>query len=210
MYIQLSFYQISRAPAILFTTILNFWSARATPTRSAMNAVALVVAGFVIGCWGEPSFSWIGTAFALLSALSLAVYSVLVRDALRVVGGDQWRLLFYVSVASFLMLIPCAIAFGEHDTLSLSRISWYSHFWRMAVLSGACSFLVSLSITWMARFTPMVVNNLAGTSKAVLQTFGAILVYNNEFTIWVSGVCLCVCVVCHNSSDLLCLLFSIT
>lgn len=189
-YIQLSFYQIARSPAILFSTLLNVFvmqNMSFTSDITNLYSVLLVIFGFIIGCLGEPEFSLLGTFFGVLSTVFLSLYAVFVKDAMAVVAGNQWRLYFYTSITSFIMLLPLMVSFNELDLLSIAPQRQANGFWTLIIISAVFSFIVSVSISLMSKHTSKTVLNLSGVFKAILQTLLAIALYNDDFTIWVKG-----------------------
>jgi len=154
-----------------------------------LYSVLLVIIGFIVGCLGEPEFSWLGTLFGVLSTVFLSLYALFVKDALAVVGGNQWRMYFYTSISSFIMLLPLMVSFNELDLLAMAPQRQTNGFWNLMLISGVFSFIVSVSISLMGKHTSKTVNNMSGVFKSILQTLLAIALYNNDFSIWVKKAC---------------------
>jgi len=182
LYVQVSFYQVARALTVIFNVVFSWYILGTSTSRTALRACAVVVLGFLIGCFGEAYFKWEGIIYGVMSSTFVALYSVYVKNALSVVEGNQWKLMMYTTTLSVFFMIPPIFAFGEEEILQAHPNSYHQNFWFMLTLTGIFGFLINIAIYLQIKHTSPLIHNISGTAKACMQTLLAGLWLHNFIT----------------------------
>ena len=180
-YVEVSFYQVARSLTILFSIALSYVVLGVRTSVRAMLACAIVVVGFAIGARGELRLSLLGLLFGVASSAAVALYSILVKQKLALLGNDHWRLLAYNSALAVPFMLPLAATIewrnAVHSPALLDR-----SFWSAMLVSALLGFLISVATFMQINYTSALTNNISGTMKAALQTILAVFCFGNELT----------------------------
>lgn len=185
-YIEVTFYNVVRKLAILFSSFLTYLILKKTVSKRVMISLAIIVLGFVFGSIGEVRLSWAGMILGTIASFCVALYGIYVKKTLPIVDEDQWKLLYYNTVLSLFFMLPFIYLTGEFDSM-LSKpnvISFLNEpvFWFTQTITGIAGFLVNVAIFLQIKVTTPLTNVISGTAKSTLQVFLAWLLFQNPIT----------------------------
>jgi GDP-fucose transporter C1 len=135
------------------------------------------------------SLSWLGVMSGVLASLCVALFAIITKRTLKVVGDNIWRLQFYnnlnavIILSVLVMLLEVPILRGFQFWTSL-------YFWGIIFLAGLFGIAIGYVTSLQIQVTSPLTHNVSGTAKACAQTIMACLVFSETkvFWWWVSNV----------------------
>ena len=103
-YVEVSFYQVARALTIVFNIGFTFVILGKKTNRNAIICCLVIVGGYLMGCDGEPKFSFIGVVFGVLSSAFVALNAIYVKKILPVVDDNSEKLMIYNNLNAVFIL----------------------------------------------------------------------------------------------------------
>jgi solute carrier family 35 (GDP-fucose transporter), member C1 len=182
LYVEVTFYQVARSSTILFSMIFTYTVLGTKTSLPAMQACAVVMAGFVIGSAGEVRFTWLGVIYGVLSSMFVALYGIFVKKVMPAVGDDQWRLLMYNTINSMILMFPLIWLWGEAEPLFASPAFSEPATWVGLTVTGLVGFMINIAVFLNIKFTSPLTNNIAGTAKACVQSLLAWFIFQNPIS----------------------------
>jgi GDP-fucose transporter C1 len=173
-YVSVSGYQIVRSLTIMFSIALSYvFQGQKTSIRACFACLG-VVAGFVIGCWGDVDLTLRGLFYGVGSSCFVATYSIVVKKVIGLLDGNEYLLIEYNTPVAIVFLLPFVWYSGEFDILKESRTL---KFWTMQTIAGIVGFIINIAIFLNIKYTTPLTHNLSGTVKACLQTLLAFVFF---------------------------------
>jgi len=181
-YVEVTFYQVVRSLTVCFTILFTHLILGIRTSPAAIRASFIVVAGFIIGSFGEVNFSGLGLTFGVVSSCFVSLYSIYVKKIMAAVNGDQWKLLSYNTVLSLLLMVPFIWLSGEWEGLKENEMLWDLRTWVAIFFTGIFGFLINIAVFMQIKYTSPLTNNISGTLKSCIQTLFAMMIYKNPIS----------------------------
>ena len=179
-----------RSLTILFSIAFTYFVLGEKTSKEALAACAIVVLGFLLGSVGNGSskqqqkesasgiMKVAGIIFGLLSSVFVALYSIVMKKKMPVVGGNEWRLLNYNTLLSAILLVPVMFLAGEASVFSEPLLLNF-RFWIDMVITGVFGYLISLAIFMQVKATSPL--TIWGSLVSLINTVGIVLVIGGSF-----------------------------
>jgi len=185
-YVEVSFYNVARSLTIVFNVVLTFTLMGERTSLPVIGTLAVVVAGFFLGSWGEVKFSWVGSLFGVASSLFVALNGIYNKKALAEpgLGNNIWRLSLYNNVSACFLFLPLIFFTGESNVVMANThmlTQW--KFWAVQLSGGVFGFLIGIVTSLQIKFTSPLTHNISGTAKACVQTILALFIWKNPTTV---------------------------
>ncbi len=182
-YVEVSFYQVARSLTIVFNVMLSFFVLKQRTAKSSLFWVAVVVAGYLMGCDGEVNFSWVGVGFGVTASLFVAMYAIMVKKTLKCVNDDSWLLMIYSNVNTMILMPIIVMLAGEGKTIyEATNVFTTQAFWAVVIAAGIFGFLINIATFMQIQCTSPLTHNVSGTAKSGFQTILAFMIYGNPVT----------------------------
>jgi GDP-fucose transporter C1 len=189
-YVEVTFYQVARSLSILFNIIFTYTILGKGTSTQAVISCLIVLAGFIIGSYGEINFSWEGIFYGVGSSCFVALYGIYVKKKLAILDNNEWRLLHYNTYIATILLLPLVWITGEFSFLSdvdVTYFLWEPYFWFIMVITAIAGFLINIAIFLQIKVTTPLTNTISGTAKACVQTILGWFIFQNDIT-FLNGV----------------------
>lgn len=181
-YVSISAYQIVRSLTILFNIALSYVILHIKTSPKAILACLGVVIGFFFGVTGEFNLSIRGAIYGVCSSLFVAMYSIVVKRAIKLLDDNQYILIEYNTPIAALLLTPFVAYSGEFNVFFEHRST---KFWILQTTAGIVGFVINIATFLNIKYTTPLTHNLSGTVKACLQTLLALWLFPKTETITV-------------------------
>lgn len=182
-YVQVSFYQVARSLTIVFNVILTYFLLNQRTSNRSLVAVGIVISGYLLGCEGELDFSFIGVFYGISASFFVAMYSIYVKQTLKYVGDDSWKLMIYNNINAMILMPFLFLLAGEYSQLKTSYVFEEMYFWNVIILTGLFGFLINIATFLQIQTTTPLTHNVSGTAKSGFQTMLAYMITGNQFTL---------------------------
>ena len=110
-YVEVSFYQVARALTIVFNIGFTYVILGKKTNRNSVICCMIIVAGYLMGCDGEPKFNVLGVVFGVLSSMFVALNAIYVKKILPVVDDNSEKLMIYNNLNAVFILPPIIYLF---------------------------------------------------------------------------------------------------
>jgi len=182
-YVEVTFYQVARSLSIAFNILFTYTILKKDTSMHAILACAIVLAGFLIGAYGEVNFSWVGIFYGVGSSCFVALYGIYVKKKLAILDNNEWRLLHYNTFLATVILLPVVWLSGEFSFLKDEDVVyflWEPSFWTVMTVTAVAGFLINIAIFLQIKVTTPLTNTISGTAKACVQTLLGWMIFRNE------------------------------
>eukprot|EP00386_Alphamonas_edax_P005054 GDKI01015889.1.p1 GENE.GDKI01015889.1~~GDKI01015889.1.p1 ORF type:complete len:455 (+),score=144.72 GDKI01015889.1:67-1431(+) len=186
-YVQVSTYQVARSTTIMFNILLMYVILKQATSRQCVAACAVVVLGFIIGSLDPNALTFFGLVAGLLSSVSQAFNTVMVKKTLEYVDGNQNLLLSYNITVSIFLFLPCIWIAGEQTAFALLpwdftlASTW--KLWGALCVSGLLAILINIATFLVIKYTNPVTFNMIAMVKACVQTIGGVLIFGEVLSL---------------------------
>eukprot|EP00922_Rhytidocystis_sp_ex-Travisia-forbesii_P007477 GHVS01010907.1.p1 GENE.GHVS01010907.1~~GHVS01010907.1.p1 ORF type:complete len:700 (+),score=99.53 GHVS01010907.1:136-2235(+) len=186
-YTQVSTYQVARSMTLLFTVGFSYAVLGQRQSFQSMTGCFLIVVGFLVGSLDPSTLSLLGVGMGVCSSAFQACYNVAIKTTLDRVGNRQGVLLFYNLLISSFLFIPVIWLAGEGWVVT-EELPWnpmdpkFWDVWPSLWLSGLLSTMMNLSAFTCVKVTSPVTFNIAGKTKACVQSLGGIVLFGDYVT----------------------------
>lgn len=181
-YVEVSFYNVARCLSLVFNVILSYLVLGKTTNSKVCMALAVVVAGFILGVDGEVNFSLVGTIFGVLSSLFVSLSFIYTAKILALVDNNKSVLIFYNNVNAVLLLQPLVLVLESRYILDNLAKMQSIVFWMCMLLASVLGFSVALVTVLQIKYTSPLTHNISGTAKAAVQSLLAFYIWGNPVT----------------------------
>ena len=82
--------KVARSLSIVFNIIFTYTILGKETSKNALVSCGIVLAGFLIGSYGEINFSWLGIIFGVGSSCFVALYGIYVKKKLVELDNNEW------------------------------------------------------------------------------------------------------------------------
>ena len=195
-----AFFQMARSTTILFVVFFSVTLLQNPISIPVILSCLCIAVGFVLGIDQEKmigSPSWLGIIFGVTTSFFAALNGIMTKKALDVVNHDTLQLTFLCNLNASVLFIPVLLSPGLlGTTIHMLERGSFSIF---LLFTG----ILGLSMGWISALqidlTSPVTHHISANSKAVIQTFIAV-VYQNEvkpFIWWISVVLVAAGATCY-------------
>jgi len=183
-YIEVTFYQVARSLSIIFSAIFTYVILQKTTSKRAIYAMIIIIAGFILGSYGEVRFSWTGSILGVCASMFVALYGIYVKKTLSYLDNNQWRLLNYNTILALIVLIPLIYLTGEYTFTTDPEVYFLGepYFWATQTITGIAGFAINVAIFVQIKVTTPLTNTISGTAKACVQTLLAWMIFRNPIS----------------------------
>ncbi len=172
-YVNISFYYLGRSLTTVFNVLLTYAILHQRTSLKTCACCALIIFGFWLGIDQEQfigTFSISGTFFGIVASLSVALYSIKVKEVLLSVDSIIWLLSYYNNIYSCVIFSPFILFSGELSVLQ-SHEGWTDlRLWSLLIASGFCGLAIGYATALQIKVTSPLTHNISGTAKACAQT----------------------------------------
>lgn len=185
---------------------LSYVILKQTTSWRALLCCAAIICGFLLGLKEEDqslkkedhplpgnddqsladqsaSISWLGVMSGVMASLCVALFAIITKRTLSVVGDNIWRLQFYNNLNAVVILSIVVLLKEVPDLKSFQH--WTSpYFWGLLVLAGLFGIAIGYVTSLQIQVTSPLTHNVSGTAKACAQTILACLVYSESKQFW--------------------------
>jgi len=191
LHIDAVLYQVARSLILPLTVLLTPLILKQRVSLKVALSCGIVFLGFVVGLFGDLLFSQkraalevsrLGIIFALLSCLSSALHSFIIKRSFSSVpNSGAFDLVYYNNLYSSLLLFP----FLFIELSSLLKLDWSE--WRFfligVLVAGASGLLINLAGFLQIKVTSPVTHTVSSAARGVLQSLAAYLLLNELITV---------------------------
>lgn len=183
-WVEVSFYNVARSLTIVFNVFFSYALLGIPSTCRTVTCLFVVIAGFLIGGYGEINFSLLGTCAGVMSSLFVSLNSIFTKKVLPVVDDNHWRLTYYNNVNACFLFIPL-IAYFEGDIITRHADGRLvsATFWSAMTVAGFFGFSIGIVTVLQIKATSPLTHNISGTAKAAVQSLMAFYIWGNEATV---------------------------
>ncbi|KCV71884.1 hypothetical protein H696_01293 [Fonticula alba] len=182
-YVEVTFYQVARSLTIPFSIVFGFLLHGQRTSKAALLTSMVVVAGFVLGAYGEVHFSWSGILFGVGASACVSLYGLFVKQKLAVVDDNEWLLQEYNTALASVLMIPLIILSGEWNSLMNSpsdlAMLYMPRFWAIMSITALAGWMINLAMFLQIKTTTPLTNSISGTAKSCVQSLLAWMIYKN-------------------------------
>lgn len=183
-WVEVSFYNVARSLTIVFNVFFTWCLLGSTSSLTTVSCLGIVIAGFLMGSWGELHFSLKGTIAGVMSSLFVSLNSIFTKKVLPAVDDNHWRLTFYNNINAVILFIPLVLFF-EGDVVMAAMDSQLvsATFWSAMTVAGVFGFSIGIVTVLQIKATSPLSHNISGTAKAAVQSMLAFYIWGNEATV---------------------------
>jgi len=180
LYNSVSFYQVMKilcTPIIL--VIEYFLYNKSTDSRTKLTLIP-TCCGILITVVTDAEGNLLGTAYAVLAVGANAMYTVYGKTKQNELNANPMQILFYQSITSGLMLIPCVFLLDDWRELAAYQFDSSNLF--MILLSCFAAFFVNFSFFLLVGKTSPLTVNVVGYFKTCVVFIGGVLFFSTAPT----------------------------
>lgn len=179
--VDVSFYYIGRSLTTVFNVMLTYFVLHEKTSLRTCYCCIIIIFGFWLGVDQEQfigTFSLVGTFYGILASLSVAYYSIKVKEVLPHIDSTIWLLSYYNNIYSCILFLPLILISGEIEVLLMYEQLNSIYIWLLLIVSGLCGLTIGYATTLQIKVTSPLTHNISGTAKACAQTVIASYYYN--------------------------------
>jgi len=188
-YVDASFYQVARALVLPFTVLFSYIFLKQKSSAMILLSCSIVCMGFLIGVSSERlTISMVGILFGVLSSVSTALHSVVIKKSLDVVQGNTMELVYYNNLLSIIAFTPLIFLFNEQTEIAklLSGSDQYNSLLKTFVsgifVTGFFGFLINIAGFLQIKVTSPVTHMISSAFRGVVQTILGALIFGEILT----------------------------
>jgi GDP-fucose transporter C1 len=180
-------YQVARSLILPITVAMSPFMQSQRITFKVFLCCACITAGFIVGVFGESNFtvSTIGICFGVLSSLTTALHSFIIKSSFQnVKHNGAFDLVFYNNLFSAIFLAPILVIEVPALALFVTQNGWpaLKVFLFGTLLAGSTGLLINLAGFLQIKTTSPVTHTVSSAARGVLQTLAARAILGEAIT----------------------------
>lgn len=181
-------YQIARSLVLPITVALTPLMLKDSVSLKIIACCLIVTTGFTVGLFGEQSIkvSGIGVVFGLLSSLSTALHSIVIKQAYgKIEEKSPFDMVYYNNVLSAIVLTP-TLAFEGGQLMQMvtgKDLSMWKPLLVGIAVAGSLGLLVNFAAFLQIKVTSPLTHVVASASRGVLQSLAAFFLLHEKINV---------------------------
>lgn len=180
-------YQIARSLVLPITVALTPLMLHDSISFKVIACCLIVTAGFTVGLFGEQSIkvSALGIVFGLLSSLSTALHSIVIKQAFgKIEEKSPFDMVYYNNVLSTIVLMP-TLAIEARPLLDMvtGKNAMLRPLLIGTTVAGLMGLLVNFAAFLQIKVTSPLTHVVASASRGVLQSLAAFFLLREKINI---------------------------
>lgn len=167
-------------PVMTAVIMALFFHERLNWVTGASIALSFIGVALLYRGDGQVVLPWVGVVLVLLSALSYAVYIVVVnRSKIKL---SPFKINFYVLLCCALGMLVYSLLSGEPITLPHGFTSWFYVLW----LATVPAIMALVLLVYAARYAGSTTTAVLGALEPLTAVLIGIFVFGERFTVWLA------------------------
>lgn len=181
-------YQIARSLVLPITVALTPLMLNDSVSWKVVACCLIITAGFTVGLFGEQSIkvSALGVVFGLLSSLSTALHSIVIKQAFgKIEEKSPFDMVYYNNVLSALVLLP-TLAIEARPLMEMVTGKDLSMLKPLLIgtgVAGSLGLLVNFAAFLQIKVTSPLTHVVASASRGVLQSLAAYFLLHEKINV---------------------------
>ncbi len=181
-------YQIARSLVLPITVALTPLMLNDSVSLKVVACCLIITAGFTAGLLGEQNIkvSAVGVVFGLLSSLSTALHSIVIKQAFdKVEEKSPFDMVYYNNVLSALVLLP-TLAIEMRPLMDIATgkdLSMLKPLLIGTTMAGSLGLLVNFAAFLQIKVTSPLTHVVASASRGVLQSLAAYFLLHEKVNV---------------------------
>lgn len=180
-------YQIARSLVLPITVALTPLMLHDSVSLKVIACCLIVTAGFTVGLFGERSIkvSALGIVFGLLSSLSTALHSIVIKQAFgKIPENSPFDMVYYNNVLSTIVLLP-TLAIEARPLLDMvtGKNAMLKPLLIGTTVAGLMGLLVNFAAFLQIKVTSPLTHVVASASRGVLQSLAAFFLLHEKINV---------------------------
>ncbi|KAI0068089.1 hypothetical protein BV25DRAFT_516815 [Artomyces pyxidatus] len=190
--VEASFFQIARGLVLPLTIAVSSAVTHSSPAIRVLVAATVVAAGFFIGIAPEGALptsavpSTLALFYGVLSALFIAIHSVLVKASLPHCNNSTIQLAYWTNAGSAVMVLPFVLLHGEPGrVLAMARDAdrdMHVFVWG-SLVTGVFGFLLCIAGLLSIKVTSPITHMFSSAARSVIQTLLGVWLFHDVLTL---------------------------
>ncbi|KAI0045215.1 hypothetical protein FA95DRAFT_1543973 [Auriscalpium vulgare] len=190
--VEASFFQIARGLVLPLTIAVSSTTTQTAPPGRVLVAAGIVATGFFVGIapeGGLPSAavpSTLGLFYGVLSALFIAIHSVLVKASLPHCNNSTIQLAYWTNAGSAVIVLPFMLLNREPAKVvaMMADAEWNMKvFVWGSLITGFFGFLLCIAGLLSIKVTSPITHMFSSAARSVIQTLLGVGLFHDVLTI---------------------------